>query len=256
MKSVMAFLIMVISFVEVFAGQEYVTLIKILENDDHAIIERKSGERWHIEKGTGALSLWRFEGKQIIIDSPGIFCGVGSQVILPEMSQQARIWNAEQVGHRVVAPLQPKQFINQPSVEQGAIPLTLDQMIPIEQQARMGLSKLSDAEKEELRKFYYGELQKAFQAGQSKASPAIRPAYGGMGSKHWIKRNLDNGTMILLEDGSLWEIDPMDKLNASLWLAISPISVIASKGGSLGYEYLLINTDGGEKAHAKFMGKQ
>jgi len=61
------------------------------------IIERSNGERWLIEKGVGAISFWRFEGKKILIYSPGLFCGVGSKVILPDVGQEARIWNAEQI---------------------------------------------------------------------------------------------------------------------------------------------------------------
>jgi hypothetical protein len=79
------------------AGTEYVTLIKVLDDDDKGIIERSNGERWMIEKGVGALSFWRFEGKKILILSPGLFCGVGSKVILPDVGQEARIWDAEQI---------------------------------------------------------------------------------------------------------------------------------------------------------------
>jgi hypothetical protein len=50
-----------------------------------------------IEKGIGTLSFWHYEGKQILIYSPGLFCGIGSKVILPDVGQQARIWNAEPI---------------------------------------------------------------------------------------------------------------------------------------------------------------
>lgn len=73
--------------------------------------------------------------------------------------------------------------------------------------------------------------------------------------KHWIKKNIDSGAYILLEDGSLWQIDPFDKVDAMLWLPISTIIVVKSTTGSPGYDYLLINIDDKEKAHAKFMGK-
>jgi hypothetical protein len=89
-----------ISVGSALAGAEYVTLIKVLENDDQGIIERRNGERWLIEKGIGALSFWRFEGKQILIYSPGLFCGIGSNVILPDVDQQARIWNAGRLHSR------------------------------------------------------------------------------------------------------------------------------------------------------------
>jgi len=80
-------------------------------------------------------------------------------------------------------------------------------------------------------------------------------SYAGVGGGHWVTQNVDMGTFIILEDGSLWEIDPFDKIDAMLWLPISDITVIQSSSGSPGYDYLLINTDDGEKAHAKYVGK-
>ena len=106
--ALIAILMMTFSLSSVFAGAEYVTLIKVLDNHDQGIIERRNGERWLIEKGVGALSFWRFEGKRIIIHSSGIFCGVGSKVILPDVDQEARIWSAEQIEGGGVAPAAPK----------------------------------------------------------------------------------------------------------------------------------------------------
>lgn len=89
------FLLLIVSYS--YASTEYVILIKVMDNDDKGIIERSNGERWIIEKGVGAISFWRFEGKKILIYSPSLFCSVGSKIILPEVGQEARIWNAEQI---------------------------------------------------------------------------------------------------------------------------------------------------------------
>ena len=80
--------------------------------------------------------------------------------------------------------------------------------------------------------------------------------YAGTGGGHWVKENIDNGEFILLEDGSLWQVDPFDKIDVSLWLSLSEITVVESSGGSVGYDYLLINTDDDEKAHAKYVETQ
>ncbi len=61
---------------------------------------------------------------------------------------------------------------------------------------------------------------------------------------------------MILEDGSIWQIDPMDTIDAMLWLPISNITIVLSDRGSPGYGYLLINTDDGEKAHAKYLGNK
>ena len=80
--------------------------------------------------------------------------------------------------------------------------------------------------------------------------------YPGGSSGHWIQENINSGSMIVLEDGSIWQIDPLDKIEAMLWLPISNITIIISNNGSLGYGYLLINTDDGEMAHAKYLGSK
>lgn len=80
--------------------------------------------------------------------------------------------------------------------------------------------------------------------------------YSGVSSGHWVQENVDSGTMMILEDGSIWQIDPIDKIDAMLWLPISNITIVISDKGSPGYDYLLINTDDGEKAHAKYLGSK
>lgn len=93
------------------------------------------------------------------------------------------------------------------------------------------------------------------------SQPAAKPKqntgkYSGGSSGHWIQENIDSGSMMVLEDGSIWGIDPLDKIDAMLWLPISNITIVTSDNGSPGYEYLLINTDDGEKAHAKYLGSK
>lgn len=93
------------------------------------------------------------------------------------------------------------------------------------------------------------------------SQPASKPKqnsgqYSGGSSGHWIQENVDRGSMMILEDGSIWKIDPMDKIDAMLWLPISNITIVTSDDGKPGYDYLLINTDDGEKAHAKYLGSK
>lgn len=80
--------------------------------------------------------------------------------------------------------------------------------------------------------------------------------YAGGSNGHWIQENIDSGSIIILEDGSTWKVDPIDKIEASLWLPISNIMIVTSNDGSPGYDYLLINTDDEEKAHVKFLGNK
>ena len=53
----------------------------------------------------------------------------------------------------------------------------------------------------------------------------------------------------------LWEIAPLDRIETMLWLPVSAIVVIESTSGSPGYSYLLVNTDDGGQANARFIGR-
>jgi len=138
--------------------------------------------------------------------------------------------------------------------------VSFDQLFPKSQQRYMGLHKLSDSEREALRAHVEALLVRVAPSSKSSRSATTKTpgggTYAGVGGGHWVRKNVDSGTYMILEDGSLWKIDPLDKIDAMLWLPISKITVATSSSGSPGYDYLLINTDDGEKAHAKYMGKQ
>lgn len=238
-----------------FAKIEYVTVVKVLDNDDMGIIERANGEQWLIEKGVGVISFGRYEGKKVIISSPGIFCGVGSKVILPENDQIARIWNAELLSTGDVIP----------SFSKGTLTkvVKITDMFTPEEKAKAGLSKLSPSEIDSLnvaflRVIRQGRIENKLQGTtdtNTKSLPASQSlrgrTYFNTGGGHWVSKNIDTGKFIKLEDGSLWEISPIDKINSMLWLPISNIMVIESKNPL--YPYLLINTDDGEKVEAKLL---
>jgi len=76
---------------------ERVAVLKVMDIESKAIIQRANGEMYLIEYGVGALSLWRYEGKVVLVYSPGLFLGVGSSIVLPEVEEKARIWNAERL---------------------------------------------------------------------------------------------------------------------------------------------------------------
>lgn len=64
---------------------------------------------------------------------------------------------------------------------------------------------------------------------------------GGCESGHWIDSVSSDGSVIKLEDGSVWQVDPIDTIDSSLWLPISDIVVCDDK---------LINTDDNESVGA------
>lgn len=92
------FLVLLLTFLaapHASAGTEYVLVQKVM--GDKGLIQRANGEVWLIEKGVGAISFISCEGKQVLIQSPGLFCGIGSKIILPDHGQEAKIWEAKLV---------------------------------------------------------------------------------------------------------------------------------------------------------------
>lgn len=60
-------------------------------------------------------------------------------------------------------------------------------------------------------------------------------------SGHWVKSVQADGKIVILEDGSVWEIDDTDTVDTSLWLPTTEIVICDDK---------LINTDDDETVGA------
>ena len=78
--------------------------------------------------------------------------------------------------------------------------------------------------------------------------------YDDNSSEHYIDANYNGGSMIVLEDGSMWEIDPVDQMISASWLFNAVITVRSTNGGK--YDYVLSNSDDGKDVHANFLGKR
>ena len=61
-------------------------------------------------------------------------------------------------------------------------------------------------------------------------------------SGHWVKSVQDDGKIVILEDGSVWEIDDGDTADTATWTSGTEIVVCDDK---------LINTDDDETVDAK-----
>jgi hypothetical protein len=59
---------------------------------------------------------------------------------------------------------------------------------------------------------------------------------------HWISSVSGDGTIVKLEDGSVWEVDSVDAIDSMLWLPTTDIIACDDK---------LINTDDSEKVSAR-----
>ena len=72
---------------------EYVIVRKVMETQ--VVIVRADGSAHLVDKDLGCLSL--FEGRRVVLQSPGRLLGVGSKLILPDAGQECRVWNAKAI---------------------------------------------------------------------------------------------------------------------------------------------------------------
>jgi len=109
---------------------------------------------------------------------------------------------------------------------------------------------LDDEEIIEVTRIFQSVIDKQFTK-----KPSISGEYPGIGGGHWIKKVESSGKIIILEDNSIWEISSIDRIYTFIWLPITSITVVLSAYPVYNYKYLLINTDDGEKALARYLGR-
>lgn len=78
------------------------------------------------------------------------------------------------------------------------------------------------------------------------------PRYPAPGPGHFIKENRDHGHFLLLEDKSLWEIDPRSRYRTAEWQELEGISVRFADGEPP-YAYELSNVDRDEGVTARWV---
>ena len=268
-----------------FGSVEYVTVIKILSNDDKAIIQRRNGEKWLIEKGVGAISLWRYEGKEVTIVSPGTFAGSGAKLMLPDDNQEARIWTSEQISDQqrpagksdsipktdsgpqeganaktfkaVGLALIALNYYNPDSkVSPQNDPLKALNHFQVENHIDEGghLGPRSMAKLAELILKNYGHREDGLALAQTliegarnelKSEPVVSK---GTSNNRYIESTIDkvseDGSVVFLSDGSIYEVDSLDRIKTILWLPIQTIHKTATG---------LINVNKAESVKAKLI---
>jgi hypothetical protein len=277
MKLALSIALLALTSSGLFGATESVRVAKVLD-DDKVIIVRRNGESYLIEKGVGCLSLWRFEGKSVLITSPGLFLGVGSSLVLPDADQECRIWDSEPVGnssHGSARPSSRKPARSERSAGSGSNAGTLSvqkalKIVGLHPGIARGV--MNDETRDAFRRYRvskglpqsdYGNkmtlltlaievLEKGPARDSAQLATQLQSLAGGVGSSagsksgcadgHWVQAVLSSGELVKLEDGSLWQIDALDTIDTMLWLPTEEVMVC---GGTL------INTDNGDKVTAK-----
>jgi hypothetical protein len=114
------FVITIFSFVclvmsPAYGATEWVYVEKAM--DDSAIVKRSNGQTYLIDKGVGCLSLWRMENKRVLINSPGLFLGVGTKLLIPDLDQECRVWESELLSS---SPTSPQESTRSPRASSGS----------------------------------------------------------------------------------------------------------------------------------------
>ncbi len=144
------------------------------------------------------------------------------------------------------------------AIAQSVPLITMDRAMTLEQLRTTGVDGLTAVQRAALDRWLSEYTMKVFQLTHGSDRPtSLGPRrYAGSSGGHWIKSRANGGAMITLEDGSIWEINPLDRIDAALWLPISNVTILTASSPIGDYKYMLVNTDDGETALAKYLGRQ
>ena len=76
--------------------------------------------------------------------------------------------------------------------------------------------------------------------------------YTKIHEEHWLRDKLDAGRIVVLEDESIWEVHPSDRVVTRSWLQISTITVKHTQKEV--FPYVLSNSTERENARANYLG--
>jgi L-rhamnose isomerase len=144
---------------------------------------------------------------------------------------------------------------------QSAPLITIEKVMTEEQLQTTGIGTLTPLQRAALDRWLSAYTLSVVQYAQrssttSAGSVSGATSYTGGSGGHWIKSKANNGAIVVLEDGSMWEINSLDRIYSALWLPISNVTILKASSPVGEYKYTVVNTDDGEKALAKYLGKQ
>jgi hypothetical protein len=231
------FLLLAVTLQTASAAVEQVLVVKVFQDSDKGIIQRANGEKWLIEKGTGAISFWRYEGKKALINSPGLFCGVGSSIILPDVEQQARIWKAEQLDASNTKQPTDAQLAGIALIQLGyfdpenpangktdpvAALKAFQKAKKLESTGKLSSETQLALAREVNAKLPATQLRTNLAVALVVSSKALAGQAGGAsgadGKETGIGSVTSDGSVVKLADGSIYEIDAIARIKTMLWL--------------------------------------
>ena len=106
--------------------------------------------------------------------------------------------------------------------------ITMDKVMTGEQLRTTGVDGLPPVQRAALDRWLSEYTVRVIQFAQGSDKPASSGpgSYAGSNGGHWIRSKADNGAIITLEDGSMWEINSLDRIDTVLWLPVSNITIL------------------------------
>ena len=98
----------------------------------------------------------------------------------------------------------------------------------------------------------------AFLGATPRASTAITTAsatYAATGQRLGIRRVEERGAIVVLIDGSRWEVHSRDRLHTLLWLPAVDVRVDLARNPVGSYRYALTNVRNERTVHARYLGR-
>jgi len=92
-----------------------------------------------------------------------------------------------------------------------------------------------------------------FRPTDTNVQKSLTGDYNNTGIEYRIQANYD-GSPIVLEDGSIWDVDPADKMTSEKWKYSALITVTNTNGGK--YQYMLSNSEDDKMVRANYIGKR
>jgi len=144
--------------------------------------------------------------------------------------------------------------------QEGHQPLSMDKVMTSQERRQTGVSSLTSSQRIALDRWLNTYTLRVIETARTvlKAPDVGEHAtavYHSPGSGHWIRENGD-GKIITLEDGSLWQVSDLDQIDTALWLPTTNITILRSSKAVGEFKYVLVNTEDGEKASAKYLGNE
>lgn len=88
------------------------------------------------------------------------------------------------------------------------------------------------------------------------SASSVCKTYFNTGEKESISENA-HGKILILLDGSLWQVMGTDTIDSSLWLPVDDVIVIKAERPIACYAYTITNTqEHGEKVQAQYLGQR